>query len=1020
MKSKYTIILILFIVTIQSSGQSNNASFTAPEPTKTYEFTKYDQIPVGEYTGVPQINIPLYTAIIDEVKIPINLSYHAGGFRVSEEASNVGLGWSLNFGIITQTINDEDDLNPIKFKKLLKYQDSPTTGIWPIKCETLGVLNSDLCFGLGGENCNPEPSYPIGIPKVTNSIFIATDQSYPIVGMSYCATESNLDFYNWDSEPDIFRVNFFGHSFKFIKIFEGPNQGQIEILDNKGYMVEMMGDNWKIIVPNGDQYIFGLKRKDEIQVNTWGNPLGMNPSESSGSTTGSTNYNNSWSLIQIITNKNKIVNFEYTDFGISPSRSYNQKLMIPTSVSSYMDYGPVHNVIQGYYCNPPVLNYNYLINSVFATYEKALYVKKISSPSEEIILNYSERTDRGNDRKLDLITIKNNKQQFIKDFNFVYNYFLSPQTGGEIVPPPNGIYSTDLLGRLKLLSVKESGNNPYYFEYNSTNLPKKNSNAVDFWGMYNGKNSNTSLVPNPFALGFTNLINNGNDKSAYENYAKACVLEGIVYPTGGKVTYQFELNEYQKATFEIPLTNSGNIITNSIVKGNGLRVKSISLFDKNVLQRKTIYTYLGGKNIIPFNLKSDYSTEASILVSGANARKYSVFSITEFNSSNFVSSSIFNSFNAIGYDEVTSEDVGQSGNGKTVWTFMNVQDEKSVNDVTATFNRIQLPSLMKINTTENGKILTEEVFENNNINPVLSKVFKYNTKQSNIYYGNSIVPFRSLIGYNEPQPGQITPRVDSQELVGYYAIYSKQSFLSSLKVTEYFSTGLKWNITNYNYDINNLILGTTTSDESNNVITSNMMTPLITPYLIAKNRLNLPKKISTSGFGSPSKTLEYSYQEFGPLFLPVSTIELPNGSPAPEYKKKIFYDQYDEMGNILQFHDEQNFYTCVIWGYNKQLPIAKIENATYSQIQSYVANLQSLSNTGAESNLINALNALRNNLPNAFVTTYTHIPLVGIRTVTDSKGYKTSYQYDVNNRLSQIIDSDGNIINENKYNFRTN
>jgi YD repeat-containing protein len=135
-------------------------------------------------------------------------------------------------------------------------------------------------------------------------------------------------------------------------------------------------------------------------------------------------------------------------------------------------------------------------------------------------------------------------------------------------------------------------------------------------------------------------------------------------------------------------------------------------------------------------------------------------------------------------------------------------------------------------------------------------------------------------------------------------------------------------------------------------------------------------------------------------------------------EKKITYDQYDDKGNLLQYTPENGVPVCIIWGYNKTQPVAKIENASYSQVSPYVSNIQDLSDTGSETVLLSALNTLRANLPNAMVTTYTYIPLVGVSTITDPKGQTTTYTYDSFGRLEFVKDNKGNILSENQYNYK--
>ncbi len=52
---------------------------------------KYVDIPVNLYSGVPNVNIPLYTIQEGPISVPIALNYHASGVKLGETASWVGL-----------------------------------------------------------------------------------------------------------------------------------------------------------------------------------------------------------------------------------------------------------------------------------------------------------------------------------------------------------------------------------------------------------------------------------------------------------------------------------------------------------------------------------------------------------------------------------------------------------------------------------------------------------------------------------------------------------------------------------------------------------------------------------------------------------------------------------------------------------------------------------------------------------------------------------------------------------------
>ncbi|MFK5855154.1 MAG: RHS repeat protein [Bacteroidota bacterium] len=152
-------------------------------------------------------------------------------------------------------------------------------------------------------------------------------------------------------------------------------------------------------------------------------------------------------------------------------------------------------------------------------------------------------------------------------------------------------------------------------------------------------------------------------------------------------------------------------------------------------------------------------------------------------------------------------------------------------------------------------------------------------------------------------------------------------------------------------------------------------------------------------------------------------------------KDRIVFHDYYANGNLKEVSKKDGTTIVYIWGYDEQYPIAKIENATYLQIEAAIATLPSSYNTLAEiqakSNADNdntkegelrtVLQAIRDHssLSNTMVTTYTFDPLIGITSVTDPRGYTTYYEYDEANRLKHVKDGVGNILSKNEYHYKS-
>jgi YD repeat-containing protein len=288
--------------------------------------------------------------------------------------------------------------------------------------------------------------------------------------------------------------------------------------------------------------------------------------------------------------------------------------------------------------------------------------------------------------------------------------------------------------------------------------------------------------------------------------------------------------------------------------------------------------------------------------------------------------------------------------------------------------------------------------------------------------------------------------------VRFYDMYSEWWHPGSSTETVYDINGENPVTTTTHYDYENpfhknLTKTTTVDSKGKTIITTNQYphdlpsgidgtTPTIISSMVADHVIDPVIKSHTTVNGEVIKGSINNYtvethtdgnNVSNNMYLPLNVKTLKIGTTS-EFENRLEFAEYDNNGHILQVQKPDGTPVSYIWGYNNEYPIAKIENATYSQVSSQVANLQGLSNldddhcldteTCDENNLRSALNILRNTLPNAMVTTYTYDPLIGVTSMTDPKGYTVYYEYDDFNRLEQVVDADGYILSENEYNYK--
>jgi len=115
---KKTIILISTLLALGVFGQqddrvNNPAEFqvniTPPSP-EAYKLGTFGNIPVGMFTGTPNIDIPIINYAPEINDVPIKLNYSSSGIRVDEQSGLVGLGWKLAAGgVITRVVRGIPD-----------------------------------------------------------------------------------------------------------------------------------------------------------------------------------------------------------------------------------------------------------------------------------------------------------------------------------------------------------------------------------------------------------------------------------------------------------------------------------------------------------------------------------------------------------------------------------------------------------------------------------------------------------------------------------------------------------------------------------------------------------------------------------------------------------------------------------------------------------------------------------------------------------------------------------------------
>lgn len=180
--------------------------------------------------------------------------------------------------------------------------------------------------------------------------------------------------------------------------------------------------------------------------------------------------------------------------------------------------------------------------------------------------------------------------------------------------------------------------------------------------------------------------------------------------------------------------------------------------------------------------------------------------------------------------------------------------------------------------------------------------------------------------------------------------------------------------------------------------------------------------LNTDGIANTNElvsVLRTNYLDYNTHTLPseVQTLKGIYNSSSNALETRIEYENYNSYGKPIEVKKADGGTLCYLWGYNGQYPIAKIENAEYSDVQTALGFSDTKMENLLESDFA-AINNLRSTLSNAMITTYEYAPLRGVTKVTDPRGFSTIYDYDTFNRLKWVVDNDSHLLQEYQYRYK--
>lgn len=969
---KYFCLLILLFIINFYSGQDGEMGFNKPIASVS-SLSSYTNTPVSYSTGIPEITIPIVSLSTNNksINVDFSLSYHPKNLLSVEKASDVGLGWTL--------------------------------------VGSIGVISREIVNGV--------------------------DERFHDIGNSnYNINEfDDIYYFNIGNQKGKFKLlrDVINNTFQIVKLT--PNNLKIEYT-RENNNATLIFNTFKITDQNGFIYYFDKYSTSQFDNGSQGIA-----------------YKSAFYVSKIIDFKNEeLVNFEYesdiytsqNNLMLSLQTLKLKRIISKDNGSIEFDYGFDANFRNS-------LNDPFQINSV---YLKNMAGKTINK--HELNYSYSTFTDPTNysfnisKRILSSIKKYNSNLDKFEKTDFEYNQYGSNQDYSPIAnqykdyflynyctgnPDRNEIENPKYfpIGSLNKIKLPTGGYVNYNFESNQYYVNKDSAYLLNLTydnftdpeiqylkfaksGSFDTKKSNTVSFNISGEIGASKLVYiyfivdqkylfdplvdlGGNTPEVgfsvrdadYNSYNTSVIcsestLDASVtkfyLPSGANImNILFNACNGGKGRYEIYELDIKSPPFKNAISKHGLRIESINYFEN-------------------FNSSTPSKSEKFI---------YDKFDDSNSSSGELISESSFagSSDEYVLYKNVKVLN-GNSG-GYTKYYF------KTPSDFPAYYDGNSFSYWPYFNVTKNGLLEKSEVYDNFN-NLKASEISDYTFSElpfariNFIYNGN----YRTRTAWVKEYRN--TSKVKTQNyqeiIVSSETIKESNNFnVISEKVTN--SDGsIKETFYKYPLDKNNTAL-------------------------VNANILGIPLETEIKNNGVTVGKSEVRYDNATNLF-PTSILNY-NLDDFNQSYKSVIYDIYDSKGNLVQYSttpDASNnigMPTTIIWGYNKTLPIAKIEGAKLSDIpQALIDAIVNASNEDANATLATAqtkedallvqLESFKNNasLANFLVTAYTYDPLVGVTNVLPVNGIREIYKYDSFNRLEKVYDVNGKILKEYKYNYK--